>query len=81
MKGIVGDVVFTRVGEAVVVDDADLVTLFHELQRLIDVLYLVVMRMRLAVGSNQAIEAEGSVVGLVAKITTIKEIPLHAPLP
>ena len=81
MKGVVGDVVFTRVGEAVVVDDADLVTLFHELQRLIDVLHFVVMRMRLAVGSNQTIKAEGSIVGLVAKITTIKEIPLHTPLP
>ena len=55
------------------VDDADLVTLFHELQWLIDVLHFVVMRMRLAVGSNQAIEAEGSVVGFVSEVATIEE--------
>ena len=59
-------------GEVVSVDDADAVALLHELQRLIHILHLIIVRMRCAVGGQQAIDAEGIKVWLVAIVTTIR---------
>ena len=59
-------------GEIVSVNDADAVTLSHELQRLIHILYLKIVRMRCAVGGQQSIDAEGIKVWFVAIVATIR---------
>ena len=51
----------------------DSVCFSDELQRLIDMLYLIIMGMRLAVRSNDAVDTELTVVGFVAKVTTVEE--------
>ena len=54
------------------VDDADgAIGLSDKLQGLIDVLHLVVVRMWRTVRRNQSIDAEWSVVRLVAKVATV----------
>ena len=58
-------------GEIVSINDPNAVTLLHELQGLIHILHLVVVRMRCAVGSQQSVDAEGIEVRLVAIVTTI----------
>ena len=58
-------------GEIVSVNDPDAVTLLNELQGLIHILHLVVVRMRCAVWSQQSVDAEGIEVRLVAIVTTI----------
>ena len=64
--------VFVDLGEEIAIDDADEgITLLQELQRLIDILYLVIMRMGLAIGGYQTIDTESIEVWLVAEITTI----------
>ena len=59
-------------GEIVSVDDPDAVTLLYELQGLVHILHLVVVRMRCAVGCQQTIDAEGIEVRLVAIVATIR---------
>jgi hypothetical protein len=59
-------------GEAVSINDADAVALLHELQRLIHILHLIIVRMRSAVGRQQSIDAEGIKVWLVAKVAAIE---------
>jgi hypothetical protein len=73
------EVVFVCVngGEGIAVDDADEgIALLHELDGLIDVLRLVVMGMERAVGGDETVDAEWSVVGLVAKVAAIEVIDL-----
>ena len=50
--GVADNVVLTDVGEEIAVDDAQLVVMEFELERLIHVLHFVVVRMRLAVRSQ-----------------------------
>ena len=66
--GVVSDVILAGGGEAVMVDDADIAVGFPDkLQRLIDVLHLIVVGVGDAVRCNETIDAEGTIVGLVAK--------------
>ena len=71
---LVDVVIFIDVGEIVAVDHTDVTTVMHELQRLIDVLHLVIVGMGFAVGTNQTVDAEVDVVGFVAKVTTVGEV-------
>ena len=74
---VVSNVILAGVGEEIVVDDADVaIGLPDKLQRLIDVLHFVVVRVGNAVGRNETVDAEGTIVGLVAKVATVGEI-LH----
>ena len=63
--------IFVDISEAVAVDDADGITFFNELQRLIDVLHLVIMRMGRAIRGHESVDAEWSVVRLIAKVSAI----------
>ena len=59
------------------INDADLaVGSPDKLQRLIHVLYLVIVGMRSAVRGNKAINTERSIVGLVTKVATIGIVPI-----
>ena len=69
--GIAGDVVLAGIGKAVVVDDTDIIAIEHKLQRLIHMLHLIIVGMGLAVGSNQTVDAERTIVRLVAKVASI----------
>ena len=56
------------------VDDADsAVGLANELQGLVHMLHLIVVRMRRAVGRNESVDAECAVVGLVAEVATVQK--------
>ncbi len=70
--------IFVDAGKEIAVDNADAVTFLHELQRLIDVLHLIVVRMRLAVRRNQSVDAERAVIRFVAKVASVKS-PLQPP--
>ena len=71
---VIGDVIFGGVGEAVVIDDAyQPVGVPDKLQGLIDMLHLVVMRMRPSVRCYKSVDTESSVVGPVAEVATIEE--------
>ena len=59
-------------GEVVSINDTDAVALLHELQRLIHILHLIIVRMRCAVGCQQTIDAEGIEVRFVAIVATIR---------
>ena len=74
MQSVVSDVVFINRCETVVIDDMDdSVCSSDKLQRLIYMLHLIIMGMRLAVRSNDAVDTELTVVGFVAKVTTVEE--------
>jgi len=76
---IVGDIILAGVGKAVTVDDRDsAISSTDEGQRLIDMLHLIIMRMRCAVGPHEAIDAEGAIVGTIAEISSIKELRIES---
>ncbi len=68
---LVGVVVFIECCELVAVDEMDLIFHPFEVDRLIEILHFVIMRMRRAVGSNQSIQHEVSVVRLVTEVTSV----------
>ena len=69
---IAGNLIFAGVGEVVAVDNADgAVSFTDELQRLIDILHFVVVRMWLTVWGNQSVDAEWPVIGFISKIAAI----------
>ena len=65
--------IFFNVGEEVAVDDANGGIFPYELQRLVNVLHLVVVGMGLAVRRNQTVDAERAIVRLVTKIATVQK--------
>ena len=67
-------IVFVEVGKEIPIDDADGVSFLFERDRLVDILHLVIMRMGLAVGSNETVDAEVPVIGLIAEVTAIGPI-------
>ena len=72
---LAGIFVFINAIKKIAIDDTNAIfALSNELDRLIGVLHLVVMRMWFAVGANQAIDAECLVVGLVAKVSSVEVI-------
>ena len=50
-------------------------------KRLVDMLHLVVMGMRLAVGRQQSVNTEVPVVGLVAKVAIVPTVPQKGSIP
>ena len=68
---LVGVVVFIECCELVAVDKMDFILHPFEVDRLIEILHFVIMRMRRAVGSNQSIQHEVSVVRLVTEVTSV----------
>ena len=64
-------IIFVEIGKEIPIDDADGVSFLFERDWLVDILHLVIMRMGLAVRTNQSVNAERSVVGLVAEVTAI----------
>ena len=64
-------IVFVEISKEIPVDDADRVVLLYERNRLVDILYLIVVRMRFTIGTYEAINTERAVIRLIAKITTI----------
>ena len=80
-QSIVGHLVFARIGEMVPIDDADrTIILALELQRLIHILHLVIVRMRLAIWCNQTVDTERPVIRLVTEIPAVEEwIIIHFP--
>ena len=74
-QGVVAHLVFARICEIVTIDDVDTaIILAYELQRLIHILHLVIMRMRLAVGGDEAVDTERTVIRLVTEIATVSPL-------
>ena len=67
-------IIFIDAREKVAVDDADVVALPDKLYRLIHILNLIIVRVWLAVGSNETVDAEVPVIGLIAEVTAIGPI-------
>ena len=74
---VVADVVFVEGGELVTVDETDVIAFADEGNGLVDLLHLVVVGMRLAVGRDEAVDAERPVVRLVAEVAAVEESPLQ----
>ena len=65
--------VLVDTGEVIAIDDADTISFLNELQRLIDILHLIVVGMRRAVGCQQSVDAEGPQVGLIAEVAAVEK--------
>ena len=65
------NIILIRMSEIITINDAIGIVVPLKFQRLINILYFIVMRMGLAVRGNEAIDTKSIKVGLIAEIATI----------